>query len=167
MASGGQIHPKARHIIFVCNDRIDNLPLDFPGFFVIEESYFDMGDRMIEKHYLFMYKEDREGKICLTSYNLPKNIPPEDFINKNKDLRIDYNKLEISPRFQPLLLEEIDNEFFGENVSTFAPETLFKFSLRVSRDRLLVKELLERNGVKIAGYETPIIYQRAKDPGRS
>ena len=159
-ARGAPVHPHARHIIGICNDRMCHLPIDFAGYFVIEESYFDLGDRQIEKHYLFLYEDAGPGKIRLTSYNVPASIPKAAFINENGQLQIDFSQLAISPRFEPLILEAGHGEYSGENVSCFAPETLFKFSLRVTPDRLIVKELLERNGERIAGYDEPILYRK-------
>jgi hypothetical protein len=157
-ARGTRIHPRARHIIGICNDRISNLPADFPGFFVIEESYFDLGAQQIEKHYLFLYEETVHGKIRLTSFDVPASIPRASFTNANREMQIDFEQLTVSPRFEPLILDQQDGEFFGENSSLFAPETIFKFSLRVTPRALIVKELLERSGVRVAGYETPIVY---------
>ena len=161
-AAGKMIHPRARHIIGICNDRISNLPDDFDGCFVIEESYFDLGDRMIEKHYLFSYIEDGDGKIILKSYDIPEPLKREDLTNVNQNITIDYMGLRMSPRFEPLFLEDFGDEFFGENVSNFSNDTLFKFSLRVKSNTFQVKELLERNGIKVVGYEEPIIYIKVK-----
>ena len=36
-----------------------DLSAGFPGCFVIAESYFDMGDRVIAKHYQFLHRGDR------------------------------------------------------------------------------------------------------------
>lgn len=160
-AAGNQIHPQAKHIIGICNDRIDHLPEEFPGYFVIEESYFDMGDRVIEKHYLFSYVEKENGKILLTSHDVPDSIRREDLTNENQQLRIDYRELLVSPRFQPLVLEEVGNGFFGENVSQFSQDTTFHFSLKVRDGVFHAKELLLRNGAAIAGYEEPTIYIRS------
>lgn len=160
-ATGNQIHPQAKHVIGICNDRIDHLPEEFPGYFVIEESYFDMGDRVIEKHYLFSYVEKEDGKILLTSYDVPDSIRREDLTNGNQQLSIDYRELRVSPRFQPLVLEEKEDGYFGENVSQFSLDTTFHFSLKVMDGVFHVKELLLRNGAAIAGYEEPTIYIRS------
>lgn len=161
-AQGQRIHPPARHVIGICNDKMCNLPEDFAGYFVIEESYFDMGDHQLAKHYLFLYEEADDGRVRLTSFDLPPSAPRESLTNEDESLRIDFAGLEISPRFSPLLLEHRDGEFFGQNVSQFAPGTLFSFSLRVMPDTLYVTELLERNGTRIAGFETPTIYDKVK-----
>jgi hypothetical protein len=158
MASGNLIHPKARHIIGMCNDMILNLPKDFRGCFVIEESYFQVSDRKIEKHYLFLYEEDAEGNIILTSYNIPEEIPKETFTNDNSSLRLDFRNLVVSPRFKPLLLREKNGTYFGENTSQFSEDSTFEFSLTVTSDILLVKELLMKGNERVAGYDTPTEY---------
>lgn len=159
-ARGERIHPDAKHIIARCNDKIRNLPMDFSGQFVIEESYFNMGDHKIEKHYLFLYQATHENKIKLTSYEIPAGIEREAFTNKNKQLQIDYRDLVVSKRFEPLELVELNGEFFGENISQFSADMLFKFSLRVVSDKLYVKEVLERDGEKVAGFYEPTIYDK-------
>jgi len=161
-ALGTRIHPGAKHVIGVCNHKMQHLPADFAGYFVIEESYFDMGDHTIAKHYLFLYEEIEDGNIRLTSYDTPASVPRESLTNDDETLRIDYAELEISPRFTPLVLEEREGEFFGQNISRFAPGTLFTFSLRVTTDTLYVTELLERDGTRIAGFDTPTVYVKTK-----
>lgn len=158
--AGNRIHPKAKHIIGICNDRIDHLPKEFLGCFVIEESYFDMGDRVIEKHYLFSYVEQENGTILLTSYDVPDAIQRTDLTNENGELRLDFRELRISPRFQPMELEEDVDGFFGENISQFSQDTLFHYSLTVRDGVFYARELLERKGVPIAGYEEPTVYIR-------
>lgn len=157
---GERIHPIARHIITPCNHMISNLPPAFQGVFVIEESYFDMGDRIIDKHYLFLYEEVDESNVRLTSFDLPKNIEPEKFVISIRSIPMDYRYLKISPRFTPLLLEKEGNGYYGKNVSNFGPGKTFKFSLRVSENGFEAKELLEVDGERYAGYDTPIIYRR-------
>lgn len=152
------IHPKAKHIIGICNDKILNMPAEFKGFFVIEESYFEFDDKKIEKHYLFLYDEDSSGNIILTSYNIPDAIPKESFTNNNESLRIDYIDLVVSPRFKPLTIVEKNGRYFGENTSRFSEDTTFEFSLMVTPEYMLVKELLLKGNDRIAGYDTPTEY---------
>ena len=153
----------ARHVIGLCNDKMDNLPKDFSGYFVIEESCFDLEDQRIEKHYLFLYDEDEPGRVRLTSYNVPAEIPKERFTNDDPSIRMDYLKLEVSPRFLPLTLHEKGGVFRGENCSRFSEDTTFLFSLAVSADGILVKELLLRGSERVAGYEEPVEYRRIQD----
>ena len=40
MQKAGKIYPYAEHINTICNDKIKNIPKDFNGKFVVEESYY-------------------------------------------------------------------------------------------------------------------------------
>ena len=40
MQTAGKIYPYAKHVNTVCNDKINNIPQDFNGKFVVEESYY-------------------------------------------------------------------------------------------------------------------------------
>ena len=159
--NGRRVHPAAKHIITPCGHLISNIPEELKGGFVIEESYFYMGDRIIDKHYLFLYEEVDGRTVRLTSNNLPEGIMPENFIGSNDSIKMDFGDLKVSPRFEPLILEKNNGEYYGENVSTFAPGKIFRFSLRVSEKGFEVKELLEVDGKRFAGYDTPVVYKRA------
>lgn len=161
-AAGARVHPDATHIIGDCTDRMVGLPEDFSGRFVIEESYFDMGERTIAKHYLFLYEETDGGGIRLTSYDPPADVPRESLTNSNNNLVLNYAEIRVSPRFTPLLLDEVDGAFIGENVSQFSTEALFRFRLVVKPDALYVTELLQRNGERVAGFDTPTVYVRSE-----
>jgi hypothetical protein len=41
MQKAGKIYPYAEHINTICNDKIKNIPKDFNGKFVVEESYYE------------------------------------------------------------------------------------------------------------------------------
>ena len=74
---------------------------------------------------------------------------------------MDFRELEVSPRFEPLILKKNNGEYYGENISSFGPGKIFSFSLRVSERGFEVKELLEVDGKRYAGYDTPVVYKRA------
>ena len=40
MQADGKTYPYAEHVNTICNDKINNLPEDFKGKFVVEESYY-------------------------------------------------------------------------------------------------------------------------------
>lgn len=160
-ARGERVHPFARHVIAPCNERIVGLPPGFPGRFVIEESHFDLGDRQVDKNYLFLYALNERGRIVLSSYDPPATTPTTALRAEDVRLRLPYDAITLSPRFTPLELEERDGEYFGSNVSEFSSGTLFHFSLRVTEHALWVTELLIRDGERLAGFDTPIVYVRA------
>ena len=161
ITAGVQTHPIAKHIIGKCNDKIIHLPPDFSGCFVIEESYFDLGNQKIDKHYLFLYEMCPGNRVCLSSFNIPEHISKETFVNSNVELSMDYNAIELSPRFSPLILEKIGEKYEGRNTSVFSEAHIFKFKLEVTKDALYVKEVLEKEGVLVAGYYEPIIYKKS------
>ena len=57
LAAGEVIHPKAKHINGVCNNKIKNLPKNFNGYFVIEESYYEQGKFTNILPHLFLLKK--------------------------------------------------------------------------------------------------------------
>ena len=83
--NGNITHPKARHVNNICNHKIKNIPKDFKGKFVLEESYYP---KNIMPH-LFLFTENEEGKVVLTSYEIPNDISKEDFRNDNEELVMD------------------------------------------------------------------------------
>ena len=54
-AKGKVTHPKAKHINRIANDKIINLPCDFNGYFIIEESYYEIGNRKNILPHLFLF----------------------------------------------------------------------------------------------------------------
>ncbi|MDM0489560.1 hypothetical protein [Clostridium perfringens] len=155
-------HPKAKHITGICNDKIKNLPDDFEGFFVIEESYYEQGKFKNILPHLFLFTEDSNGNVVLTSYDLPSRVSKEDFRNDNKDLIMDYNELRISEKFTPMTYTFKDNGFEGESISHFTPETTFKLKERTENGILYVSEIFEKNGKVTFGFVEPIIYKKIK-----
>ena len=69
--SGKVVHPKARHINNVCNYKIKNLPENFEGYFVIEESYYEQGKFKNILPHLFLFTLNKDNNVVLTSYDLP------------------------------------------------------------------------------------------------
>ena len=77
--SGKVVHPKARHINNVCNYKIKNLPENFEGYLVIEESYYEQGKFKNILPHLFLFTLNKDNNVVLTSYDLPENISKADF----------------------------------------------------------------------------------------
>ena len=70
--------PFARHVNHACNDKILGLPKDFPGIFMVEESYYTTNGQTHGSHHLFLFTEERGG-ILLTSYELPEGYDKNTF----------------------------------------------------------------------------------------
>ena len=47
MQATGKIYPYAKHVNTVCNDKINNIPQDFNGKFVVEESYYETNGNLL------------------------------------------------------------------------------------------------------------------------
>lgn len=161
--SGKIIHPISKHINRVCNHKITNLPNGFKGIFVIEESYYTYvdTDRTNALPHLFLFDETTDGKVKLTSYEIPKSISKKDFTNSNESLMMDYNDLEISSKFTPIIYEYKENiGFYGKSLSNFGNDTTFLLEETLSENRFEVSEILKKGEKIIIGFDTPIVYTR-------
>lgn len=151
--------PFAVHINTVCNEKIQNLPEYFDGAFVLEESYYTVGNSTRAMPHLFLFQEDSTGNIVLTSYGMPKEYTKETF-RFDDSLKLDYHTLEVSTKFQPLTYYLRDGIFVGENSSMFTPVLKFSLSEKISQEQLEVQETMEVQGKRTFGYDVPIIYRR-------
>ena len=154
----GTDFPYAEHINTVCNDKIKNLPLDFEGVFMIEESYYTLGEKRNVSPHLFLFTEEEKG-IRLTSYDIPVGFDKNTFsyINVNE---LNFNELKVSEKFVPALYTEKDGTWEGGSVSMFSPIMKFTLWERFSKEVLEVSESIEVNGKKTFGYDSPILYRR-------
>lgn len=159
---GQSVHPKAKHINGICNDKIENLPSDFQGYFIIEESYYDNGKFKNILPHLFLFTLTENNQILLTSYELPSHISKEDFRNDNPQLSMDYHQLQKSKKFSPIIYFEENGVFSGESISNFIPETKFVLKEIVSKDTLSVSEVFYKNDKITFGFIEPIVYKKVK-----
>ena len=164
--NGNVIHPIAKHVNAIVNDKIDNLPDNFKGIFALEESYYTFvdADRTNILPHLFLFEETEDGKVRLTSYEVPKSINKKDFTNSNPDLRLDYNELEISEKFNPMTYEYSEKTgFYGKSLSQFGPDTTFLLEETLDKDKFEVNEILKKGDRVLVGFESPIIYLRSQE----
>ncbi len=71
MQAEGKTYPYAEHVNTICNDKIKNLPEDFNGKFVVEESYYETNGKRHASPHLFLITETEQG-ILLSSYEIPE-----------------------------------------------------------------------------------------------
>ncbi|MBD7915571.1 hypothetical protein H9660_10485 [Clostridium sp. Sa3CUN1] len=154
--------PRAKHIIGICNSKIENLPEDFKGYFTIDETYYNHGEKETALRHLFLYTLNEENNVVLTSYELPSNIEYNDFVNSNDKLVMDYNDLKLSEKFTPITFEEREEYFLAESETIFAPEVIFTAVEKVYDGKMYVTEIFRKNGVIVSGSEEPIIYNKIK-----
>lgn len=163
LKAGKQVHPLARHVNGVIDDKVSNLPVGRNGFFVLEESYYDYPGRPTEiKPFLFYFEAAGKHEVKLTVYQAPPGLDKEKLKNDNAELRLDFLQLKPSPSFKgAVYLLKADGCFY-----THAPNDLgngMKFTLieKICRNEWEVMELLEKNGARLTPYETPIIYRKS------
>ena len=159
MQEEGKTYPYAEHVNTVCNDKIKNLPVDFHGKFLVEESYYETNGKKHASSHIFLFTEEKEG-ILLSSYEIPAGADKNTFTYDSM-LPVEYSELKKSEKFTPALYLENDGVWEGGSTSQFTPVMKFKLWERFSEIGLEVSESMEVNGKRTFGYDVPILYKRA------
>lgn len=160
MQRKGVSFPYAEHVNTACNEKIKNLPQDFQGVFLVEESYYRSGDTTHATPHLFLFTEE-EGAVKLTSYEIPDGYDKNSFTYENF-AGAEFSELKRSEKFTPALYREKDGVWEGGSISMFSPVLKFTLFERFSKECLEVSESMEVNGKKTFGYDEPILYKRVK-----
>ncbi len=155
---GREDYPSAKHVNHVCNDKIQNLPDEFQGKFVLEESYYTIQGKTRPEPRIFLFTEQGED-VLLTSYELPKTIDANTLTYETMPT-IAYEDLKISAKFTPAVFRKEGNEWVGGSTSHFSPTLTFILSERFSPEQLIVSEVMESNGNRTFGFDPPISYKR-------
>lgn len=151
--------PFAEHINTEINKCIIGLPSDFKGSFVLEESYYTMNGRMKSQPHVFLFAENENKEIVLTSYDTPTHIKKTDLVYSD-NFRLHYSELKPSNKFNPLVYEFKDGAFYGSNESMFTPMLKFILKKKIDQNELVIQEIMEKNGKVTFGFDEPIIYRR-------
>ena len=106
MQREGKTYPYAEHINTICNEKILNLPKDFNGKFVVEESYYETNGKRHASPHLFLITEKEDG-IVLYSYEIPEGEDKSTF-SYDSMKNADYTELKKSEKFTPALYHEKD-----------------------------------------------------------
>ena len=157
----GEVFPFARHINTACNDKILNLPADFSGVFMIEESYYETDGKNSSSPHLFLFTEEPNG-VLLTSYDAPEGNDKRT-LSYDTMVPAEYASLKKSGKFVPALYCEHDGVWEGGSDSMFTPTMKFHLFERFSADSLEVTETMEVNGRRVFGFDDPIVYRRVQD----
>jgi hypothetical protein len=161
-AAGRVIHARARHVNRILDDKIDHIPPDLKGFFLLEESYYIQPDGSTkEVPHLFLFQETENGEVQLVSFENPPDVPLHDLRNDNDQLRFDYRTLKPS-FFKPMTYHynEATGEFTGTSVNPLPGGKEFTLDEVITTDRLQVVECMRIDGV-VQGYsDQPILYDR-------
>ena len=147
MKSAGKLFPYARHVNTVCNDKINNIPENFTGIFMVEESYYETDGKCHASPHLFLIT-DCDGGIMLSSYEIPAGEDKNTFSYASMK-NVEYSDLKRSEKFTPALYQEKDGVWEGGSVSQFTPVMTFRLWERFSETCLEVSESMEVNGKKL------------------
>ena len=143
MKTEGKIYPYAEHINTICNEKISNLPKDFNGKFVVEESYYETNGKRHASPHLFLITEKEDG-IVLYSYEIPEGEDKSTF-SYDSMKNADYTELKKSEKFTPALYHKKDGIWEGGSTSQFSPVMTFKLWEKFSDSCLEVSESMEVN----------------------
>jgi hypothetical protein len=159
--AGKQIHPYAKHVNRLLDAKIKNLPKDYNGFYILEESYYTYPNKpMEEKPYLFWFEKTGKREVKLHSLQIPKNIDKKDLKNDNKKLSLNYADLKDSPTFKPAIYTRTANGFYIKAPVDLPNGMKFTLEETIGKESFEVMELLEKGGKSMTPYSTPIIYKR-------
>lgn len=156
--NGNLDYPFSQHVNTVCNHKIENLPKDFDGYFLVEESYYTIKGKTHSSSHLFLFTQETDT-VLLTSYDLPSSFNKSNFTYESID-KLNYNELKESKKFTPAVYKLINGVWEGGSESMFSPTLKFKLFEKFSNEMLEVSEIMEVNGKRTFGYDDPIIYKR-------
>lgn len=163
MKEAGKIFPYAQHVNTVCNDKIKNIPEDFTGIFIVEESYYETDGRRHASPHLFLITDSDNG-IILSSYEIPEGEDKNTFSYHSMKI-VEYSELKKSEKFTPAIYQEKDGVWEGGSVSQFTPVMVFRLWEKFSDTCLEVSESMEVHGKRTFGYDVPIRYKRVASEG--
>lgn len=161
--AGNQIHPYAVHVNRIADHRISNAP-SVDGFWILEESYYTKpGSTEVEiKPYLFLFEAAENDQVKLTPYTIPDDLDKKIVRNDNPDVAFDYLKIKPSPTFKPAYYTRKGDKFLLHAPNDLPNGMKFTLTETISADRLIVMELLEKDGKRLTPYDKPIVYDRVK-----
>jgi hypothetical protein len=161
--AGAQIHPFAKHVNRLADVKIKNLPPQYRGFYILEESYYTYPNKPTDiKPYLFWFEPTDDGKIKLHSLALPSGLDKKDIRNDNSSLSFDYNELKESPTFKPAIYTKTERGFYVNHTVDLPNNMSFTLEETIGKDFLQVMETLKKDEKKLTPYDTPIEYKRSK-----
>jgi hypothetical protein len=159
--AGKQIHPFAKHVNRLADGKIKNLPPQYRGFYVLEESYYDYPNKPTEvKPYLFWFEPTGTGAVRLHSLQLPPNLDKKEVRNDNPNLSFDYNALKESPTFAPATYTRVVNGFYLNHTVNLPNGMSFTLEETIGDTFLTVMESLKKDGKLLTPYDTPLLYKR-------
>ena len=111
--------------------------------------------------HLFLFTLESDGRVKLTSYDMPAGYTKETFRAESLG-RLNYDDLTPSAKFTPALYEYRDGGWEGGSESMFTPVLKFTLWERFTPEVLIVSESMEMNGKRTFGYDRPLEYRRCQ-----
>ncbi len=160
---GKQIHPYAKHVTRIIQNRVKNVPTDYNGVFVLEESYYKYPDKdTLTKPYIFRFEKSPKGEVILHSVAIPAAINKATFRNSNPDWTLDFNDLKDSPTFKPATYQRTKRGFYLKNPIELGNGMRFTLKETIGKGFLEVMELTEKDGKSLTPYDTPLQYKKIR-----
>lgn len=160
---GKVVHPLAKHVTRDITKRVANLPADFKGVFVLEESYYTFSNQETQvKPYIFKFLLNNNGQVVLHSIAIPARIDKKTFTNANADWSLDFTELKESTSFKPATYTKTERGFYIKAPNDLPGGIKFTLEETIGKDFLEVMELAEKDGKRLTPYETPIQYLKTK-----
>lgn len=160
LAAGQQVHPLAVHITRVCTHKIKNLPKDWDGVFILEESYYTYPGKEMEIKPLFFKVTPHDEGVYLESVLVTEKYDKKTVVNANEELKWDWNTLTVNDGFKRANYKIIaDNYFITDHQCDFGEGLTFRLTETLTEDYLIVMETLKKDGVQVTPYSMPIIYK--------
>lgn len=161
--AGQQIHPYAKHVTDICDQKIINRPPNHEGIYVLEESYYLYpGKEMELKPLLFYLRSDGTSKVLLNSMQIPHRLKKSEVTNANQQLIFDFNELKLRPFGTAVYTLQKGQYFTVDHTANMGGGLTFRLIERLSMEGLDVMELVHQNGKKVTPYDTPLLYRRIK-----
>lgn len=164
IVKGKQIHPYAKHVTDICDEKIINRPPGHEGMYILEESYYIYPGKteMELKPLLFYMRSDGKSKALLQSVQIPLHISKEEATNANENLILNWNDLEFRNFGVAEYTMQQDGSFKVDHEADMGGGITFRLIETLTEEGLEVMELVHRDGVKITPYDTPIEYKHVK-----
>lgn len=160
-SKNAQVHPLAKHVTDIMDEKVDNVPEGFDGTFILEESYYHHVNKPYEiKPLLFKITPNGPYDIFLESLMVPERLDKKEVINANAELRFDYFELKANAAFGKAHYHNMGDYFLVKHFADFGHGITFDFQEKLTTDTLQVMELWMKNGESITPYQEPILYKR-------
>lgn len=161
LAAGKQVHPYAKHVTAICDHKIINRPADHKGIYILEESYYTYPEKETQVKPLFFYvRSDGNKKVLLQSVSIPEKYNLHEVVNSNERLVFDFNELTFSAFGTAEYALQVTGQFTTNHIADIGNGVTFQLTETLSESGLSVMEIIQKDGVKLTPYDTPIIYKK-------